>query len=125
MKYLMYGLPVSEGYDWKLDPKDYRKDGHIPPNRCYHCGIRFVGAAWAAFCNVCDSEMSPVHEELYFVVTKNDKDAKPPVHEGYWTTRRKIVQNRIRIPDDVLSEEDYKKKLSGMDSNFKNATDLV
>ena len=123
---------VSEGYDWRIDPNGYRKDGHIPKNRCYHCGRRFLNSKYAAFCNVCDNEMSPPHEEPMFVITHYVPDAKPPVKEGYWTTRNEMVKNRIRIPDD-MTEEEYKEKLKALGKStpldskpeFRSAMDLA
>src|SRR5215510_2556955 len=111
----IYGKKISPGYDWANDPKKYKVADsfgslHIPKNRCYHCGIRFLNSKYAAFCVVCDNEMSPPHEEPLFIVTRYDPNTKPPVKEGYWTTRKAIVNNRIRIPDDV-TEEEYQAKM--------------
>lgn len=110
----MYGRQLSQGYDWIADPSSYRRYGHVPDNRCYHCGIRFLNAKYAAYCNVCDNEMSPPHEERIFVVTRYEPQAKPPVREGYWSTRKQLIRNRIRIPDDV-TDEDYKQKMDNIE----------
>lgn len=79
-------LPPS--YDWKKDKDGIAADGHIPNNRCYHCGFRFVGAKFAAYCNICDNAMTI------------DKDPK----------RFEFVSTRIRIPEDVNDEQSYKEK---------------
>lgn len=118
LKYNIYGRKLSEPYDWALDPNHYKEQDnegiyHVPKNRCYHCGIRFMNSKYAAYCNVCDNEMSPLHEEQMFVVTRYDPLAKPPVREGYWTTRSALIKNRIRIPDDV-DEKEYQKKLNDL-----------
>ena len=114
MRYQLYGREISEPYDWVNDPKHYKVDHHIPFNRCYHCGIRFLNSKYAAYCNACDNEMSPDADSKMFVVTAYDPQAKPPIREGYWTTRRQIVRNRIRIPDDV-SEEEYDQKIKAIE----------
>jgi len=116
-------------YDWINDPKGYKKDGRIPKNRCFHCGSRFMNSEYAAFCNICDNEMTPDAEDsTIFVVT--DKANK----QGYLISRREYVANRIRIPDDIKTEEEYKKKLQAMEepeqpttmkATFTRADDLL
>lgn len=100
------GKKLPPRYDWQKDPNHYTTNGHIPDNRCYHCGYRFIGSQYAAFCNVCDNAMSPDVDESIFIVTDKEKG------EGYNTTRREMVQDRIRIPDDVADEKAYAKKLN-------------
>lgn len=133
-------MKLPPRYDWHRDPNNWKvldknKSLHIPPNRCFYCGSRFLDSTYAAYCNVCDEAMSPDTDELRFVVTAYDPNAKPPLKEGYWTTRRDLIKNRIRIPEGI-AEKDYKKKmddiarLSNPDRvsfkpDFKNATDLV
>lgn len=127
----MYGKKVTPAYDWINDPNQFKQDGHIPQNRCYHCGFKFMGSAYTAFCNICDDNMSPDGEYVY-VITANDKEAKPPLKEGYWTTRKKTIMNHIRIPED-MDEKQYKEKLKQLESNnkdplyhpeFKKASDI-
>jgi hypothetical protein len=119
-------------YEWTKDPKGYKADGHVPFNRCFYCGYKFVGAKYAAFCNICDIYLTPDPDEMMFVVTRNDKEKK--IHEGHWMTRRQLVATRIRIPDDVSSEQDYKKKLEDLEkgqrdpifrAEFKRAHELI
>ena len=46
------------------------------------------------------------------------KDTKPPTQgEGYWTTRRELIANLIRIPDDIPDEFEYRKKLDELEKN--------
>ncbi len=115
----------SQTYDWINDPNGYKKDGRIPMNRCFHCGLRFIASEYAAFCNICDNEMTTDSEDSQiFVIT--DKANK----QGYLISRREYVANRIRIPDDS-NEEQYKKKLEGLETIekpkaiFTRADDLV
>lgn len=82
------GKKLPPAYDWKRDPDKIAADGHIPINRCYHCGFRFVGAKFAAFCVVCDTVMTI------------DNDPK----------RFEFVSTRIRMPEDVIDEQWYKEK---------------
>lgn len=99
----------TQTYDWIHDPNGYKKDSRIPNNRCFHCGSRFIGAEYAAFCNICDNEMTTDSEDSQiFVIT--DKANK----QGYLISRREYVANRIRIPDDV-TEEQYTKKLAELE----------
>jgi hypothetical protein len=131
--YSIYGRKPLEHYDWIADPKHLKVEGHIPNNRCYYCGNKFMGSAFTAFCNICDEPMSPPDHEYVYVVTRNDTDAKPPIKEGHWTTRRKLIMNHIRIPED-MEEKDYRKKLLELRSaekepiyypDFRKANDLV
>jgi len=110
VKQLVGGKPMPEGYDWVKDPKGYKKDGHMPANRCYHCGFRFVGSAYAAFCNICDNAMS-MGDDISLRI--GDKET------GYITMRSRLVASRIRLPDDVDSEEQYKEKLDQMEKPDK------
>jgi len=121
-------LTPTPTYDWINDPKGYKTTaGAIPDNRCFHCGSRFIGAKFAAFCNICDNEMTPDSDDAtIFVVT--DKANK----QGYLISRREYVANRIRIPDDIKTEEEYKKKLQAMEepeqpmkATFTRADDLL
>lgn len=110
INYNLYGKKPLPRYDWISDPKGLKQAGHIPKNRCYYCGNRFLDSAYSAFCNICDDNMSPDNDqELLYVVTVNDKERKS--HEGYWTTRRQLIKNRIRIPDDIINEKEYERKL--------------
>ena len=117
---------MTPTYDWINDPKGYKtKAGAIPHNRCFHCGLRFIGSEYAAFCNICDNEMTPDSDDSnIFVVTNKEKK------EGYTISRREYVSNRIRIPDDS-NEEQYKKKLEGLEkeekpkATFTRADELV
>jgi hypothetical protein len=93
--YLIGGKKLPPSYDWKTDPKGISNNGHIAPNRCYHCGYRFVGSNLAAFCNICDNAMT------------TDNDPK----------RFDLVATRIRIPDDVTDEKAYQEKMSIPDVN--------
>jgi hypothetical protein len=103
------GKKLPPAYDWKLDPDKISNEGHIPPNRCYHCGYRFVGAKLAAFCVVCDMAMTI------------DKD---PRHF-------ELVATRIRIPEDITDEKSYQDKMSipdvseAMKPGFFRADQLV
>ena len=115
-------------YNWFEDPKGYKTiTERIPKDRCFHCGSKFVNAQYAAFCNICDNEMTPDAEDsTIFVVT--DKANK----QGYLISRREYVANRIRIPDDIKTEEEYKKKLQAMEepeqpmkATFTRADDLL
>jgi len=73
--------------------------------------------------------MTPDAEDsTIFVVT--DKANK----QGYLISRREYVANRIRIPDDIKTEEEYKKKLQAMEepeqpttmkATFTRADDLL
>jgi hypothetical protein len=91
------GKKLPPRYDWKHDPKGISNEGHIPPNRCYHCGHRFVGAKLAAFCVVCDMAMTI------------DKDHK----------RWDLVATRIRIPEDITDEKSYQDKMKIPDVDIK------
>jgi len=108
-----------ERYDWLKDPNNYRIEGHMPPNRCFRCGFRFLGAKWASFCNICYAKMTPdIDDKVYVVTQKPSKDTKPPTQgEGYWTTRRELIANLIRIPDDIPDEFEYRKKLDELEKN--------
>lgn len=95
--YLIGGKKLPPSYDWKKDPNGISDDGHIPTNRCYHCGHRFVGAKLAAFCVVCDMAMTI------------DKDPK----------RFDLVATRIRIPEDITDEKSYQEKMKIPDVDIK------
>lgn len=97
------GKKLPPRYDWKADPNHYSTDGHIPDNRCYHCGYRFVGSKYAAFCNICDNAMTPDNDDTVFTI------GEPPNVKHI--TRWEMVANRIRIPDDVVDEKAYAEKL--------------
>jgi hypothetical protein len=97
------GKKLPPRYDWKADPNHYSTDGHIPANRCYLCGYRFVGSQYAAFCNICDNAMTPDNDDTVFTI------GKPP--DTRHVSRWEIVSTRIRIPDDVIDEKAYAKKL--------------
>ena len=103
------GKKLPPRYDWKRDPDGISNDGHIPINRCYHCGHRFVGSKLAAFCVVCDTAMTI------------DKD---PRHF-------ELVATRIRIPEDITDEKSYQDKMSipdvseAMKPGFFRADQLV
>lgn len=120
VKQLVGGKPMPEGYDWSKDPKGYKKDGHMPANRCYHCGYKFIGSQYAAFCNICDNAMS-MGDDISLRI--GDKTT------GRIIMRSQLVASRIRIPDDVSSEEEYKKKLEEPPvehkAEFKRADDLL
>jgi hypothetical protein len=102
VKQMVGGKYLPNSYDWINDPNGYKKDDHLPANRCYHCGLKFVGSQYAAFCNICDNAMS-MGDDISLRI--GDKST------GTIVMRSALVASRIRIPDDVSSEEDYKKKL--------------
>ena len=97
------GKKLPPQYDWKHDPNHYSTDGHIPPNRCYRCGFRFVGSKYAAYCNICDNAMTPNSDDTVFTI------GEPPNIKHI--SRREMISNRIRIPDDVTDEKAYAKKM--------------
>lgn len=120
VKQMTGGKYLPESYDWTNDPKDYKVDGHLPANRCYHCGFKFVGSQYAAFCNICDNAMS-MGDDISLRI--GDKTT------GYVVMRSALVASRIRIPDDVATEEQYKKKLEEkpeqLKAQFTRADDLL
>ena len=101
---LMGGKKIPDRYDWAKDPKGLCEEkGHIPPNRCYLCGFRFVGSRYAAFCNICDNAMS-----------MGDQDDAIPISgrkESKLISRREMVATRIRIPEDITDETSYAEKM--------------
>jgi len=121
VKQMIGGKFLPEGYDWTNDPKGYKIDGHLPGNRCYHCGFKFVGSAYAAFCNICDNAMSRGDDISLRI---GDKAT------GHVVMRSQLVASRIRIPEDVSTEDQYKKKLEEepqkpMKATFSRADELV
>lgn len=100
VNYLYAGKPLPERYDWKADPKGIGNEGHIPHNRCFHCGSRFIGSKIVAFCNICDHAMAVGGEDMLMGFSFERRDA------------------RIRIPDDT-TEEQYTKKLQDMEKPEK------
>ena len=96
VNYLYAGKPLPKHYDWKTDPKGISNEGHIPHNRCFHCGSRFIGSQIVAFCNICDYAMTIGGEDMLYGFSFERRDA------------------RIRIPDDT-TEEQYTKKLEGLE----------
>ena len=92
VKQMIGGKFLSDGYDWSNDPNNYKINNHIPSNRCYHCSFKFVGAEYAAYCVICDKAMNPGAEYLM-----------PKVQN--------LVEQRIRIPEDI-TETEYNKKLN-------------
>ena len=113
-----HGKSTPPRYDWELDPNNYKKDGHRPDNRCYNCGFMFVGSKYAAFCNICDNAMS-----------MDDNDLAIPVSETELIPRKALVGTRIRIPEDIKDEEDYRRKMEIPEVKFKpvfnKATELI
>ena len=107
VKQLIGGRLVSNGYDWIKDPKHYLIDGHRPSNRCFHCGLRFIGSEYAAFCNVCDNEMTPENDTMPILIKTG--------HESYLAPRKELTKHRIRIPNDS-TEEYYKNKLDALET---------
>lgn len=116
-------MKPEKPYDWIKDPKRFKVNGHMPSNRCFHCGYKFVGSKYAAFCNICDLAMTPDPDLAMYIVTerppKGSKDAIADGGKGYWTTRRQYIATRIRIPEDIDSEEEYSKKLDGLKKKMK------
>ena len=115
MKFKIFSMEKPEHYNWEKDPKGFKKsnDGHIPHNRCFFCGSRFLGSEYAAFCNICDLYMTPDPDSWIYVVTqrppKGTKDSSL-LGEGHWTTRRQFISNRLRIPENE-EEESFKKRM--------------
>lgn len=110
VNYLYSGKLLPKRYDWTNDPKGYKTEGHIPYNRCFHCGFKFIDSKTAAFCNICDHAMQTGGDDYIRGFSYEKRDA------------------RIRIPDDT-NEEDYKKKIETPPERpkavFTRADDLV
>ena len=120
--YLSYGRKLPPRYEWEKDPNNWKEtdpDGskHIPRNRCYHCGSRFVNHEKFAFCNICDFAMSPPNDEtvIDLIVDKKEKESK-------LIYRNEIVKSRVRIPEDKLTEEEHNEN---MRVAFERANELV
>lgn len=109
-------------YDWTNDPKGYCKNlppnHELPPDRCTHCGFKYIGWKKYPFCNICTIAMY------------GDSVIEPQL--------RAFINTRLRIPEGMTeaeyvirekkaeAEEEYRKKdRKVVQSDFKVASDLV
>jgi hypothetical protein len=121
----------SKSYDWQNDPQNFKVDDHIPKERCFKCGYRFIGFDSAAFCVICETKMTPDLNEKIYVVIEKPPDKQTP-GKGEWITRREFISKRIRVPENIDNINEYAKKMSEFnqvagstkEASFTRASDL-
>lgn len=115
-------LFLIPAYDWQEDPKGYRivdgKRGALPPDRCTHCGHKYVGWKKYPFCNIC--HLAHVGDMIIDPLYRAAINMRQRIPEDM-TEEQYIIREKMRNAD----EEYNKKNNQPIESNFKRANDLL